>query len=142
MSVFTFRTMLILSVFFAVAGNAFDLWLLPDAMPVSINEGFLQSLSLLNIIVIIIIGLALGISLILILGLYYFRWWAPFTNLIVATMAILLFAFSDTTVTSCIAQACFALSQALTGAVLACAYWSPISKRFVKKSRNYIKVFS
>lgn len=134
--------MLILSVFFAVAGSAFDLWLLPDSIAVSLNEGFLKSLSLLNIIIIIFIGLVLGISLLLVLGLYFFRWWAPFANLIVAIIATLLLAFSETSTTSGIAQTCFALSQALTGAVLACAYWSPISKRFEKNVRNYSKVFS
>ncbi len=128
MTEFKFRLLLIASVISALVGAALDIWLITLPEVSSIGD-----YSLLGLIVIIAISaIIIGIWIALCVGLYRFSWWAPRASLVALAATVVFYPLAGQIVTTGYAEAFFMTSELLSGAVLACAYWSPISTRFKK----------
>ena len=79
------------------------------------------------------LGLLLGyviVSLVAFVGLYFFKQWARTANLVLSALLLLLAPALGHVVLSGLAQGLAEIALMLWGAVLALAYFSPISERF------------
>ena len=75
-------------------------------------------------------------SLVAFVGLYFFKRWARTTNLVLSALLILVAPALGHIVLSGIAQGLGEIALLLWGAVLAMAYFSPLSERFEASGGN------
>lgn len=134
----TYRTLLTASLVLGIVGALFDV-LFPSALPAAFShaqEAQDSSFSTAAMLVGAVGGLLLLVTGIAsTIGLYVFRPWAPRLALVTTALAFLVMPPLGATALSGWAMGLTQLGSTLWGAVLAIAYFTPLSERFARADR-------
>ena len=134
MSPTIFRILIIFSFLLGIASAAID-FIIPNLIPSSVTQAYL------NVPTPVLfenpLGLAFLAALLLLasvstIGLLFFKRWARMLSLYTTVLGFSLYPFFGLTLASGWASALSELSTTIWGAVLAIAYYSSLSERFVK----------
>jgi hypothetical protein len=119
----TFRQLVVANLIVPVIGIALDLMLSPstyDGQPFTKSDAILVGIGLLAIVLMVMTTI----------GLCRFARWSRPLVLWLTVVGLVWIVFDSPYQAHAFAEAMYELSSLLTGAVLAAAYWSPVSRLF------------
>lgn len=133
MSRFSFRTLILLSVIFAIAGVGYDL-IYPDPFIESINDFILKnepstSESLDNI-VLVLLCIALILTVVSHIGLFLFKLWGLYLYVFTLLLSCTFYFFDGAYVFSSFGQFNYDASMFLSGMILTLGIFSPVKQYF------------
>ena len=140
MSPTIFRCLIVCSVLLIVAAGVVD-WLFPSLISQSLTSAlenepvpsFLENYPFISLAVLLPWLAAVLASTV---GLLFFQRWARSIALYSTLLGLVFYSFFGPELSSALASALTDASSMAWGAVLALAYYSPLSDRFAKKSAN------
>jgi hypothetical protein len=140
MSTTLFRALVLISVAASFVGNFVDI-VFPSLIPAPLTDALENALESNmfagNVWLMLCLAVPLvGASIAGVIGLILFRAWARTVSILVLCIGIVVTPFFGPTLSSGLASAFIELSVTLWGAVLAIAYFSPISQRFLEREQS------
>lgn len=133
-----FRGLVVLSVLLSIASATIDA-LLPSLLPHALSQAYenvpLPAMAETPLWLVLLVPW-LGVAMVSTVGLFFFKGWARLLSFLSTTFGFALYPLLGITLSSGWSSALSDASWVTWGAVLALAYYSPLSGRFVARATD------